>query len=427
MCAIVATAIPAQAQSAGEQRTGGLFGATRSDASDRNRLNVIFAATEGFQSAVPTEFQIGLPSAGPQSGGWSTMLTTSADYLKDGRRLQVGASAQSAFRLYHELDDVSSTSHSGSVHARLQLARTATLRLAQTAAYSPSYLFELFPSAELPRLEDPITVNPEYRLRETESYVYGTGVTFEAGSKRGSSVAVSGDYGETHFSDPSIDQPRMKSLGGRARYSLGVGRNAGLSAEYEYRGGELGLAPFREQRLNIGADYSLALSSSRRASFRFVISPAWLDVPESAQGTPFTGTARGIHGSLAIDYQFLRTWRASAGYSRSFEYVAVLTEPIRANSARADLSGLLGRRWDVTVSAAYAVGESALSLNTGQLESYTSTTTLRFALTRGFALYTEYLYYLYDTQGQSLLAPELPRTFEQHGIRIGATIWVPVF
>jgi hypothetical protein len=390
-------------------------------------LNVIFAATEGFQSEVPTEFRIGLPSAGPQSGGWSTMLTTSADYLNAGRRLQVGGSAQSAFRIYHQLDDVSSASHSGNVHARLQLARTATLQVAQTAAYSPSYLFELFPGAELPRLEEPITVDPEYRLRETESYVYGTGVTFEIGTKRGRSFAVSGDYSLTNFSDESVGQPRVENHGGRARFSQGVGRNAGLSAEYEYREGELGLAPFKEQRLNIGGEYSLALSSSRRASFRFAISPSWLDVSESGHAVPFAGTARGIHGSLAVDYQFLRSWRASAAYSRSFEYVAVLTEPVMANSARADVSGLLGRRVDLSVSAAYAAGESALTLNTGRLESYTSTATLRFALTRGFALYTEHLYYLYDTQGQSLLALELPSKFKQHGVSIGATVWVPVF
>jgi hypothetical protein len=424
---IIATwPMPAQAQGAVAGRSGGLFGATRSDATDRNRFNVTFAATEGFDSEVPAELRTGIPSTGPQSGGWSTMLTTAAEYMNAGRRLQIGGAAQSAVRIYHQLDSVSYASHSGSVHARLQLARSAAFQVAQTLAYSPSYLFELFPDAELPRLEDPIAVNPEYRVRETESYVHNTSVTLDVGAKRGSSFAVSGNFGQTTFSSQALERPTLRNYGGQARYSQGIRRNVNLSAGYEYRGGELNLAPFAEQRLSIGAQYSLALSTSRRATFRFDVSPSWLDVPETS-GAPFTGRARGVHGSLALDYQFLRTWRASAAYSRSFEYVAVLAEPVVANSARVDLSGLIGRRLDVAVSAGYSVGESALSLTTDELETYTGTSTMRFALTRGFALFTEYFYYVYDDRGQSLLAPQLPSQFEQHGVRVGATVWVPVF
>ena len=48
-------------------QTGGLFGATRSDVADRNRLNVTFSASEGYDSDVPQEVFIGT-GQGNQSG-----------------------------------------------------------------------------------------------------------------------------------------------------------------------------------------------------------------------------------------------------------------------------------------------------------------------------------------------------------------------
>jgi hypothetical protein len=426
MGVIAAYATPAHAQGGG-QRLGGLFGATRSDTADRNRLNVLFAVSEGFDSEVAPEVQSRVPNAGPQSGGYSTMLTTSADYMNTGRRLQVGGTAQSAFRYYQQLAKVSSTSHSAGLQARVQLSRTATLQMRQTAAYSPSYLFQLFPNAALPGLEEPIAPTPEYRIHETESHSYRTDVTLGAGSARGNRVSVSGDYGRTEFRRQIIERPDMETYSGRAKYSHGVGRSAGLSAEYEYRAGELGFAPFTEHRVNFGAEYSRALSTSRRATFRFKISPGMLEISESAQNGSVTGSVYRLQGDGAVDYQFSRTWRASASYHRGVDYVAVLTEPVFADSARADLSGLITRRLDVSVSAGYAVGESALTQNSSQLDSYTGTARLRFALTRALALYTEYFYYFYDLRGSSHLAPELPNTFEQHGIRAGLTLWIPVF
>jgi hypothetical protein len=187
----------------------------------------------------------------------------------------------------------------------------------------------------------------------------------------------------------------------------------------------MGFGSYTEHRINLGGEYSRALSASRRATFRFDLGPSLMDGSLVARETLGTDRVRRLQGSIAADYQFRRTWRASASYQRGAEYVAVLTVPVFADSARADLSGLIGRRVDVSLSAAYADGESAL-LSRGQLESYTGTARARFALTRTFALYTEYFYYFYDLRG-SQLAPELPRTYEQHGIRAGFMLWVPVF
>jgi hypothetical protein len=425
ICGIALPATTAYAQGGG-QRSGGLFGATRSD-TDRNRLTALVEVSEGYDTEVPPEFQGQVPNTGLQSGGYSTLVTTAAEYLKSSRRLQVGGTYQSAFRYYQQLGEVATPSHSAGLEARVRWARTATLQVNQSAAYSPSYLFGVFPDAQLPGLAAPIAADPEYRVRESESYSYGTNVTFGLGSTRGSRLTASGDFGRTEFRHQVSEQPVTESYGGRVGYSRGFGRSTAISFEYEYRASELGSAPFAEHSLNIGGEYSRALSGSRRATFRFSAIPSTIEIPESAQGATVTGQVFRLQGEGAVDYQFRRTWRASGSYRRGVEYVPVLIEPIFADAARADLSGLLARRVDLSLSAGFAAGESALSGAADQLDTYTGTARVRFALTRALALYTEYFYYFYDLHGSTQLAPELPNTFEQHGIRAGLTLWVAVF
>ena len=419
-------AIPVYGQGDGAQRSGGLFGATRSDTGDRNRLNVLFAASQGFESNIPVEFRSQVPNSGPQPGGYSTLFTTSADYMNAGRRLEFAGTAQSAFR-YYQRAKVSSTSHSAGLRAQVQLSREATLQISQTAAYSPSYLFQLFPSPELPLLEEPIAPALEYQFRETESYSYRTRVFLDAGSAQASRFSLAADYGHTDFRRQVVERPDVETYGGRGKYTYSVGRSARVSAEYQYRAAELGFAPYTEHRVNFGGEYSRALSTSRRATVRVSLSPSWLDISDSAPSAPVTGRVFRLQGQGQFDYQFRRTWRASGSYRRSVEYVPVALEPVFANSVRVGVSGLIARMVDVSGSAGYADGESALSRRSRQLDTYTGTARVRFALTRGFALYTEYFYYFYDLRGPSLLPPGLANTFEQQGMRAGLMLWVPVF
>jgi hypothetical protein len=160
------------------------------------------------------------------------------------------------------------------------------LELNQTAAYSPSYFFQLFPTAALPGLEEPIVVDTEYRIRETESYSYQTSVMFDVGSSRsGNRFSASGDYGRTDFRNQAAGRADTETSSGRAKYSFAVGRSASLSTEYEYRVSEMGFASYTEHRINVGGEYSRALSASRRATFRFDLGPSLMDGSLVAQET----------------------------------------------------------------------------------------------------------------------------------------------
>ena len=184
----------------------------------------------------------------------------------------------------------------------------------------------------------------------------------------------------------------------------------------------------KEHRVTIGAEYSPPLSRTRRATFRFNLSPARLDLPESALSPITAGALTGrlyqLDGGDGVSYPFRPNWSAELNYRRGVEYLAVLTEPVFADAASAELTGLIARRVDLTARAGYATAASALSLDSQKFSSYTGDVKIRYALKRSFALYSQYLYYYYDLRGQARLAPDLPSVFEQHAVHIGFMLFI---
>jgi hypothetical protein len=412
---------------------GGLFGSTRSDTGRGDRLNVTFAVSEAYDSDLPAELRVRLPQNDPYSGGFSTMLMTSARYMNAGRRGQITGSGETSFRYSQKLAGVAAVGHSGALGARVNLSRIATAEVNQTVAYSPSYLYQLFPTVTPPGLGEAVAAAPEFRVDQTDSYNYGTTGTIAVGSERANRFTASADYRHTAYQGDILSRSGLTTRGVRAGYSRGVGRSATFSTGYEYRTGEFELGPANEHRLNIGADYSRALSATRRATFRIRLSPSIMDIPETDADALLTGRVRRLQAEGSADFQLHRAWQAGASYRRNTEYLPAFLEPVLTDSVSAQVTGLITRRLDVSASAAYARVGSALtgSVNAlnqgGQMDTYVGTARLRYAISRRLALYTEYLYYVYELRGETLLAPELPPTFNQSGIRVGLMFTFPLF
>ena len=81
-----------------------------------------------------------------------------------------------------------------------------TLSVAQSAAYSPSYLYQLFPTHSSPDLVESIPANPEYQIEEIESYSYMTNAALTFGSARGTRFsATAGRNRRSSIAPPSPD------------------------------------------------------------------------------------------------------------------------------------------------------------------------------------------------------------------------------
>ena len=441
-CMTLMTATPVFSQgSAAPRPSGGLFGATRSDVGGRDRLNVIFDVSEALDSELPPELRSRVLLGDPQSGGLSTMLTASADYARSRRRVQLAGTALTAFRYSQRLDQVAAVSHSAGLGASVRLPKQGSLQIDQTASYSPSYLYQLFPTTPLTVPGASMPANPDYRIDAIGSFSQGTKMALAFGSSRGTRVTATAEYSHTDFQRQTATRPNLTMYATGAKVSRALSRSSGLSVEYQYRTGEFGFGGLtKEHRVTMGGEYSRALSGRRRATFRFNLTPATLEIPESALSAfatgPILSAVEGpaqsavegrlyrLQGDATADYAFRRNWRAMGNYRRGVEYLALLTEPVFSEGLRVELTGVINRRVDVSADAGYATGASAIYRSTQDLETRTGEVRIRYALKRSFALYTEYLYYYYDLRGQARLVPDLPTVFEQNGLRVGLMLFI---
>ena len=407
--------------------SGGLFGATRSDVVGRDKLNLTFQVAQGFDSALPPDVNSRV-SRGLDSGGSSTVFQASSDYLHSGRRVQLTGDASTAFKYYQSLDRLDPVSHAAALGARVKVLN-GSLRFDQTAAFSPSYFYQLFPSTTVPEFGESIPATPEFKLEAMQSYSYASDLVLKFGSPRGTQVMASGGFNRTDFSKQTLlSRLDLAVYDTGLKVSRRLSSRASLKAGYNFRAGEFGFEGHTtEQVATIGVELSQALSRTRRATLHLDVSPSRIELPESAlPGMAEAGNQRlnRLSAEAHIDFPFRPNWRTTVRYRRSLEYLSVLNQPVLADGGRVELKGLLRRRIDLTASGGYVAAASALAPTTEPLKTYTGQVLLRFALKRSIAVSSEYLYYYYDLGAQAGLSPGLPAKFEQHGGRVGMVLFL---
>jgi hypothetical protein len=401
---------------------GALFGTGTGSASS-TRLDMTAALSQAYESVPPQELGSLVPQSGPQSGGVSSALTGTTEYARKRRRFDLNGRGSASLRYYQRLDEVSLISSNAAVGGTLRLSRRTTLELTQDGAYSPSYLYRLFPSVAPLEVGESVPAAPDYRVDATRSYSFDTRVKLTAGSARQSRLELRAERNLTNFTG---DKRRadLDVIGGAARWSHGIGRTGSLFTEYEYREGGFGFGGrATEQRLRIGGDWTPALSRTRRATVRYSVAPSVIEIPESVTDAVVTGTLFKFEGEAGVEYPFFRTWSAGGSYSRGVEYIAVLLEPVFRDAARLEVVGLPAARLDVSASAGLSVGASAFTDGRQRYDAYTGTARARYAVGRSLAIYGEYLYYYYQFHDLAGLAVDLPSRFQQHGVRAGFMLW----
>ena len=419
-------------------RQGGLFGSTRPEKGNRDRLDWLVDASEGMQTELPLESRFRIGKSDLESGGFTSTLTSSAGYLRMRRRTQLAGSLVSSFKYYPRLDRVSVVGHGAGLGFTVRLPKESNLQLHSAAAYAPAYLYQLFPKAPVEDAAEPIAADADYRVDQGDSYAYNTNLSLNIGPPRKIRFTITGEYSHTDFQKEVVSRPNLTTSGGAARLSRGMTRNSDLSVEYNYRTATFGSRGItNEHRLSVGGGYSHRLSASRRANVQVRLSPSLLETPsaltadlvappsvDDGSDPVLNNRLYRLEGDARVEFDLGRSWRASATYRRGLEYLAVLTEPVFSDGWRLETGGLMSRRFDVSVVGGHAAGASALSRETRGLISDTGELRVRFALTRSLAVYSQYLYYHYDLREQWQLAPELPRVFEQHEIRVGLMLFV---
>ncbi len=207
-----------------------------------------------------------------------------------------------------------------------------------------------------------------------------------------------------------------------------VARTGGISGGYRYRTGEFGHGggPTTEHglrprpQLHAGnfdhtsrdVPFQRSLFDARHTPVRRLRSASQGDGIDcwviSRAATYFDGPGR--HGRSTAE---------------SSTYVAALGEPVFTDGASVGVEGFITYRLNLSASAGYSNGKSALRRDARNFDTYTGDVRLRYAWTRGLGVFAEYLYYFYDFRRSPQIAPGFPRMLERNGVRVGLVLWVP--
>jgi hypothetical protein len=341
----------------------------------------------------------------------------------------VGVSGSSAVRYYNDLREVRSVSHSVGAGVTATLTSRTTMSANATAAYSPSYLYSLFPSGQVSEPGAAIDAAPDYAVNATESYAYGATFGLKHAFGPRTNVGVTGEFAYTDYLHESDARRDFSSYGTRVEYERTVSRENALRIAYHFRRGEFGYAvngTSQEHGVDVGMHVSRPFSATRKVAFDFRIGSSVLDSPESDFAGAVAGRQYRATADASVGYDLGRTWQARGTYRRGFEYVAAFRDPVFTNGFSVGLDGLLNRRWEFRASAGYSTGASAIDRGRSAFDTYTGTVRLQYALGRKWAVYSEYLYYFYDFGASTALRPGLPPTLERNSVRLGLTAWIPV-
>ena len=398
---------------------GAIFGVAKGGT--RDRLDVTAALSEAYDREPPPDLRPRIQN-GALPGGFSSMMTAAAEYERSRRRADVTGQVFTALQYYPSLGEVVVLTHNAGVGAKVALPARSSLELTQTVAYSPTDLYRLFPTMEVPGVGGALPSSPDYRVDEFRSLSYVTRVSVASGSSRGNQIRAAAERTATDF-EGDADRRDLETFTGAMAFAHGVGRTGTLSLEYQYREGEYGYGRTAEHKVGISANYSPALSRTRRVQLRLTLSPSAIDVPDLTAGIEAAGTLYRMEAEGSAEYPFSRTWTIRGAYRRGLEYIPVLRQPVFQDAVRVETAGLVRERVDVSASAGKVAGESILQRENQLLDTYTGTIRARYSLNRSVAIYGQYLYYYYDLRGQAGLAPDLPPRFEQHGLRLGLMLW----
>lgn len=436
----VAAAVGAGPVLAQTRPSNALFIETRPDPARGQQLDVTLSSAGGYDkdSSLDDRGLGGIGLQGP--AGQSVFLTANVNYAILSRRTQFRATAASTTRYYGSLDDVLHSADDDASHAAAAgfLFHTPATSFAvnQTANYASSLLYTFLPGtggAVAPGTGPPATV--DYGLSDSGIYVYTSAAEYTQRLTTRNFVSAAAGWEHSDILGGRADNQRLNVYKGRAGLGHRVGRNLTAVGGYVFRTGDVAagrLVPYGqsldEHGAEFGLDYRRPLSATRGFMMQVRIGASKISLPAVID---VEGTGRRdrryeqFSGQLTTTYDFGRTWQAAASVRRGLEYVSGLGEPVLADSVTARLDGLLARRVDVRLAAAYSAGESALGGTASLFNTYTANLRVRYGLTRTLAAYGEYLYYFYDSRGTLALVPGLPPTFERNGVRAGLMLRVP--
>jgi hypothetical protein len=420
---------------------------SRSSASAANGqdLSLSLDITEAYDQDVMTRLG-GVPLPVFQGSGPYTMLTPQLDFQTHGGRVQLGITAGSSLRYYQDLSLYAAASHTAGVGMTAALTPKTSLSIGQSLGYSPALFNGLFASVAAPTPGNAAPPSSNYLLG-AQSFSSATTVGLTHKFTPRAALLLTGSYHYDHFTADIPGYSDVQSQEGGGRFTYSMSRGVHLRLGYTYKQGRyIGSPQTIEHNADIGVDYVRVLSRTRKTTIAFSLGPTYangvlqagalqnqgslINIPDA--GSLILGSADDVRkqfrvvGDASLVHQLNRTWDLKGTYHRGLGYIQGFSAPVFTAAYAASAGGSLSRRTDLSLSAAYSTGESALVGVADQFTTYTGDARLRFAVNKVWATYVEYLFYYYEFGPGISLPPGVPPGLTRNGVRVGLTMLMPV-
>lgn len=433
MTALAVDAAPGLTQTTdGQPAPAGVFGSTP-NADARQTLDVTVSLITAYDSgmsvaAAPVAYQFIDPYATVNSN----MYVGSVDYGWRRRDVQFRTSGASTLRHDRRSGDITTMGQTAAAGLTARLSQRNALSVNQTAVYSPSYLYNLFPPATAPAVGEAPPTAADRAVADFGSYSYGTQLTLNHDFTRRTNVSIAGDYNRAEDPTAASGQPDLETYGTSGTLTRALGPNTTANGRYRYRTSNFAYSGVaadggisEEHSLEVGLTHAWLLSRTRRMNLNVTLGRSVVIPLQPPGGEGHRGRAYGLIGQVGLGYVFGRAWQASATYRQAVDYVPGLIEPVATGGFTARIDGLITRRVQANLAALYSSGRSAFQAGGTTFDTYAGNARLRYALARGVAVYVEYLYFFYDFRRAGQLAPGIPPALERHSGRAGLTLLIP--
>jgi hypothetical protein len=426
----VGTATPAQAQFS-RRPYNALFGGVANDPTARHTLDLTFSLSAQYDDNALDAADAGVADSLFYDTGFSTGFSTGLTYVwRAGESFQFSANSGTDARYFPEQSELKWVNQSFGVGFSASLPRRTQIFANQSVSYTPSSLYAVY--APLGPMDPGTIVGPGSPLTDDRVFIYDTSFSVRTGISRRGSVEGIGSF---HLSDYRQGSERetadLRSYAIGARYRHATTRYVGLRLGYVYRSGTYGLggvetASSGVHDIDVGVDYSRALSRTRRTNLEFSVGSSLFHT--SATGPEDPELQYNVVGVATLSHQFGRTWSTRLGYNRGVSFAEGFARPVFSDAFSADLKGLLSRRLDFQAVTSVSIGDAGPA-SQGPDDSFTAfnaNARLQYALASAWAVFVEFSHYQHAL-GQVLLVTEgVPADLDRNSVYAGVSLSLPL-
>jgi hypothetical protein len=412
-----------QTQTPAAQRpVRGLFGGIERDPTRYRSLDLSVAFLGGYDDNASPQGTGGDPRFG-DSGGIGN-ASANLTYRRGRNDTFFTAGARAGYRYYSSLEGLNAADYGADLAFNSRPSRRTQLSARQDLGYQPFFSFLTVP-VFLPTPAGP-EVRPivDYSVADRASLTYNTSLEGGYDITRRTHVALShlfrgldfietGDDGRLrdHLTSVGIgrDVTRRWRVGGRLVFGRGDNRYVGEGFRTSTEGADFTI------------DYRRLFRSRRQVTVSFAPGFSRLETENLTIGRRVD---RRVTATLRAGIDLSPTWSASADYRRGLRQIPGVPQPAFADDVQMRVTGLIGRRVDISLTAQYTEGDpgfarSGFATVSGQAQ-------VRMALSRLAAMTAQWVYYRYEFARAAELPVGMGREYDRNAVRVGVNLWLPL-